>query len=323
METPQDPQWIEIFNEPITDDDVITKYKNDFKKSTPCTVLSATTHGRYRVACEMFENVIAFKKYNFALRDLDKIILKFPSNRLMQLLMICQKYDYKLDADIRLRIAVRTNNDLYLEHVINVENCFNFADYLFILHYGTVQQITKYYEKIALSIASLIRLKDYLSDNFLSEMFLAERPALLDFFCSKGLIAKKLKTGSYVKRLYPYIKKWKLVLTDESLSHQDEFLAYAGGCDEMVCVPEVRKLPPDTEDFVSLEMIKPGELFLSCGRHFLTYASMRAMLLEFEGDARCCPFCKKRIPYKIFLCTTDSIDSIEVGGSESGIGSEN
>lgn len=300
MELSQDPQWIEIFNEPITDDDVLAKYKDYFHKSTPCTVLSATLHGRYKVACEMFENVIAFKKYNFALRDLDKIILKFPSNRLMQLLMICQKYDYKLDPDIRLRIAVRANNDLYLEHVINVENCFNFADYLFILHHGTFQQVIKYYEKITSSISLSIKLKDYLSDNFLSEMFLAERPALLDFFCSKGLITKKLNTGPYVKRLYPYIKKWKLVLTDESLSHQDEFLAYASGCDENLQCPEPRELPPDTEDFVSLEIIKPGELFLSCGNHFLTYSSMRSLLLEFEGDARYCPFCKKRIPYKIY-----------------------
>lgn len=313
-------RWVDIFNERhLSHDEIVQKYQEEIKKSTQYVVSLALQHGRHRLAVVLFENVLVNKNYNSAKNEIENLIQSFPPTQLKQLSDICEKYKYTLTNATRFHIAVLSRDEESLNKMINDESYFTFMEYKFIMFNGTMEQIIKYYEqKIKSSLYLKLKLIDYLGANFLSKVQLAERPKMFDYFCAQGVISKRITIGPFYDRLRSYIVKWKLIVTDEIFTKTDEIFAFIHGLESNVNNPVVKELPPNTKDVISLEMMKPGELYLTCGTHYSSLDSIKTSIFDFDGDPRYCPRCHSRVPYKVYR----NIRAVHEVTSEAGEGAE-
>lgn len=265
------------------------------------TISSLTKQGQYQVALKEFENFVATKSYNFALSEIEKLVVMLPPIYMDQAKKICEKHAYELQQAILFQIAVLTQNEADLDRLIGVEKYFTFEEYKFIVLNGTSQQIRKYFENVKRSMSLFIQVKAYLSNNFLSIEQLAKRPLLFNFFCSQNML-KRVTDGPYRSNLEQSIRKWQVIVTDENYVITTEMLAFIQGCEDFVNRPRRRRLSPKNPvDIETMIPFKRGDLYLTCcSKHYVSFQTIKMRLLELEDNCRFCSFCKTKIPYVVY-----------------------
>lgn len=298
--------WIDIFNQVLTDAELATKYKKIIEQSTVYATTLSLSHGRYDLAYDMLKCILKTGSYETKNNEVDLLVLRFPSSKLKKVISLCDDYSYDWKMECKFSAVVKTHDETYIDEMITTQKLAfqdqytSVADYRFILENGSLAMIMKYYSKVTSSIFTFMKIRRYLAENYLRKKELAERPSILNFLCEKGMI-KMLNEGPYAQKLYHIITKWNIVVTDMCYDKEEKIYSFAYNLEDKSKNPVPNKLESDSTDNLSYKTIESDELYLSCTHHKYSLTSIKDYIISYNGDSTICPYCFSRINHTVYI----------------------